>query len=198
MSAGEQPLELNDIFAGKSYLHIVAKDVAGNVCGVQIIPILGFLPAPTNADWDDAVLGKASWDAVEYASGYRVQLYKDGTALGSPVRIDNPDTTSYAFTIPEPPAEDSDDSTTATPTLPDNAITEAGTYSFRVTALGDDVDYSNSVAAESARHLSSITVEENENGTVTASARYAVAGTEVTLTSEPNSGYRFHEWNITP
>ena len=198
MSAGEQPLELNDIFAGKSYLHIVAEDVAGNVCGVQTIPILGFLPAPTNADWDDAVLGKASWDAVEHASGYRVQLYKDGTALGSPVRIDNPDTTSYAFTIPEPPAEDSDDSTTPTPTLPDNAITETGTYSFRVTALGDNTNYSNSVAAESARHLSSITVEENENGTVTASARYAVAGTEITLTGDPNSGYRFQEWNITP
>ena len=198
MITGKQTLELDNISAGKSYLHIVAKDVAGNMCDVRTIPILGFLPAPTNADWDDAVLGKASWSAVTNASGYSVQLYKDSAALGSPVRIDNPDTTSYAFTIPEPPAEDSDDSTTPTPTLPDNAITEAGTYSFRVTALGDDVDYSNSVAAESARHLSSITVEENENGTVTASARYAVAGTEVTLTSEPNSGYRFHEWNITP
>ena len=49
-----------------------------------------------------------------------------------------------------------------------------------------------------ALHYSVKPVEENENGTVTASARYAVAGTEVTLTSEPNSGYRFHEWNITP
>ena len=195
MSAGEQTLELDNIPAEKSYLHIVANDVAGNVCNVQTIQILGFLPAPTNADWEDAVLGKASWSAVTNASGYSVQLYKDGAALGSAETVTE---TNYTFTIPEPPAEDSDDSTTTTPTLPDNAITEAGTYSFRVTALGDDADYSNSVAAESARHLSSITVEENENGTVTASARYAVAGTEVTLTSEPNSGYRFHEWNITP
>mgnify|MGYP004717201687 CR=1 FL=1 len=195
MITGGQTLELDGISAGKSYLHIVAKDVAGNFCDVQTIQILGFLPAPTNADWDDAVLGKVSWDAVEHASGYSIQLYKDGTALGSAVTVTE---TNYTFTIPEPPAEDSDDSTTTTPTLPGNAITEAGTYSFRVTALGDGTDYSNSVAAESARHLSSITVEENENGTVTASARYAVAGTEVTLTSEPNSGYRFHEWNITP
>lgn len=198
MITGEQTLELDNISAGKSYLHIVAEDVAGNFCVVQTIQILGFLPAPINADWDDAALGKASWSAVTNASGYSVQLYKDGTALGSPVRIDNPDTTSYAFTIPEPPAEDSDDSTTTTPTLPDNAITEAGTYSFRVTALGDGRDYSNSVAAESARHLSSITVEENENGTITASARYAVSGTEITLTGDPNSGYRFSKWSLTP
>ena len=198
MSAGKQTLELDNVPTGKSYLHIAAKDVAGNVCRVQTIPILGFLPAPTNADWDNAVLGKASWSAVTNASGYSIQLYKDGTALGSPVRIDNPDTTSYTFTIPEPPAEDSDDSTTTTPTLPDNAITEAGKYSFHVTALGDGTDYSNSVAAESARHLSSITVEENENGTITASARYAVSGTEITLTGNPNSGYRFSKWSLTP
>ena len=78
MSAGEQTLELDNVSAGKSYLHIVAEDVAGNVCNVQTIQILGFLPAPTNADWEDAVLGKASWDAVEHASGYSIQLYKDG------------------------------------------------------------------------------------------------------------------------
>ena len=195
---GEQTLKLDNVSVDKSYLHIMAKDVAGNLSTVQTIAILGFLPAPTNADWDNAVLGRASWSAVTNASGYSVQLYKDGTALGSPVRIDNPDTTSYAFTIPEPPAEDSDDSTTTTPTLPDNAITKAGTYSFRVTALGNGTDYSNSVAAESARHLSSITVEENENGTITASARYAVSGTEITLTGDPNSGYRFSKWSLTP
>ena len=197
MITGKQTLELDNIFAGKSYLHIVAEDVAGNMCDVQTITILGFLPAPTNADWEDATLGKASWDAVEYASGYSIQLYKDGTALGSPVRIDNPDTMSYTFTIPEPPKEDAD-GTAPSPTPPDNAITEAGKYSFHVTALGDGTDYSNSVAAESARHLSSITVEENENGTITASARYAVSGTEITLTGNPNSGYRFSKWSLTP
>lgn len=195
MITGEQTLELDNISAGKSYLHIVAEDVAGNMCEVQTIQILGFLPAPTNADWDDAVLGKASWGAVEHASGYSIQLYKDGTALGSAETVTE---TNYTFTIPEPPAEDSNDSTTTTPTLPDNAITKAGTYSFRVTALGNGTDYSNSVAAESARHLSSITVEENENGTITASARYAVSGMEITLTGNPNSGYRFSKWSLTP
>ena len=194
MSAGEQTLELDNISAGKSYLHIVAEDVAGNVCNVQTIQILGFLPAPTNADWNDAVLGKASWNAVEYASGYSIQLYKDGTALGSAVTVTE---TNYTFTIPEPPEEDAD-GTAPSPTPPDNAITEAGAYSFCVTALGDGTDYSSSVAAESARHLSSITVESNKNGTITASARYAVSGTEITLTGDPNSGYRFREWNITP
>ena len=195
MSAGKQTLELDNVPTGKSYLNIVAKDVAGNVCNVQTIQILGFLPAPTNADWDDVTLGKASWDAVGHANSYSVQLYKDGVALGSPETVTE---TNYTFTIPEPPAEDNDNSTTTTPTLPDNAITEAGTYSFRVTALGNGTDYSNSVAAESARHLSSITVEENENGTITASARYAVSGTEITLTGNPNSGYRFSKWSLTP
>ena len=191
---GEQTLKLDNVSVDKSYLHIMAKDVAGNLSTVQTIAILGFLPAPTNADWDDAVLGKASWDAVEHASGYSIQLYKDGTALGSAVTVAE---TNCTFTIPEPPEEDAD-GTAPSPTPPANAITEAGTYSFRVTALGDNADYSNSVSTESARHLSSITVEENENGTVTASARYAVSGTEITLTGDPNSGYRFYEWNITP
>lgn len=213
MTEGAQTLELTEMSADKSYLHILAKDVAGNVCDVQTVTILGYLHSPESADWDNTTPGKATWNKVDNANGYSVQLYKDGVPLGSSVKIDVPDKTEYTFTIPEPPEDDNDegtndssdsgsnaDSTTSSDPnpLPDNAIKEAGTYSFRVTALGDGTRYSNSIATESTHHLSSITVEDNENGTATASARYAVTGTEITLTGEPNSGYRFSGWEITP
>ena len=35
-----------------------------------------------------------------------------------------------------------------------------------------------------------------ENGTATASAETAIAGTEITLTAEANEGFRFKEWQV--
>lgn len=186
--AGEQTLNLDGLSSGKSYLHIIARDVAGNESEAQTVTILGYLRAPGNVDWDVEETGRAVWDAVENASGYRVQLYRNGEAVGDPVTVNDEE---YVFVISD--SEDSEDDT-----LPDNAITETGAYSFSVLALGDGENYANSIATESARHLSSITVEDSEHGTAAASAGYAVAGAEVTLTGEPDVGYRLNEWVISP
>ncbi|MEA4993037.1 MAG: S-layer homology domain-containing protein [Oscillibacter sp.] len=44
--------------------------------------------------------------------------------------------------------------------------------------------------------LHTITVQNDGNGTASASAATAVAGTEITLTAAPDTGYQFKEWQI--
>ncbi len=84
------------------------------------------LPKPANAKWDDTVKGKAIWDAVENASGYQVQLYKDG-ALKILQTVSEQSQTSYDFT---------------------SEIKETGDYTFKVKALGNET-YEESLETES-------------------------------------------------
>lgn len=63
------------------------------------------------------VNGKAVWNQVEHASGYKVQLYKNGSKQGSEVALGT-GATSYDFT---------------------SQIAESGTYTFKVWATGDSV-----------------------------------------------------------
>lgn len=75
------------------------------------------LAAPENVKWDETIKGKAVWSPVENASGYKVQLYKDGLALGDEVTPEA-DADSYDFT---------------------SQIAESGTYTFKVWATGNSV-----------------------------------------------------------
>lgn len=81
---------------------------------------------PANAKWDDTVKGKAVWDAVENASGYQVQLYKDG-ALKILQTVSEQSQTSYDFT---------------------SEIKETGDYTFKIKALGNET-YEESLETES-------------------------------------------------
>lgn len=58
------------------------------------------LAAPENVKWYETVKGKAVWSLVENASGYKVQLYKNGSEQGSAVML-GPDVTSYDFYLPD-------------------------------------------------------------------------------------------------
>lgn len=84
------------------------------------------LPKPENVKWDDTVKGKAVWDAVENASGYQVQLYKDGVLKISQTISEQPQL-SYDFT---------------------SEIKETGNYTFKVKALGNET-YEESLEMES-------------------------------------------------
>ena len=75
------------------------------------------LVAPKGVKWDETVKGKAVWSAVENASGYKVQLYKNDSEQGSEVALGT-GATSYDFT---------------------SQIAESGTYTFKVWATGDSV-----------------------------------------------------------
>jgi|GEM_PF-4093497 len=87
------------------------------------------LSAPGNPAWDASSPGKAAWDAVPGASGYTVQLYKDGAALGGPVT--GLTGTEYDFSA---------------------AIAAEGTgaYTFRVTAAGDGASCADSDASDAS------------------------------------------------
>ena len=82
------------------------------------------LSAPTNAAWDTTHPGKAGWDAVDNASEYSVQLYKDGVAQSA---AGTTTATSYDFAP---------------------VIADTGSYTFKVNAIGDNT-YDNSEEATS-------------------------------------------------
>ncbi|WP_455902532.1 carboxypeptidase regulatory-like domain-containing protein [Clostridium sp.] len=75
------------------------------------------LEAPADVKWDETVKGKAVWSPVTNASGYKVQLYKDGSALGDEVTL-GANAASHDFT---------------------SQIAESGTYTFKVWATGNSV-----------------------------------------------------------
>jgi hypothetical protein len=100
---------------------IAGNPLATNSIGVVFSPWAPKLATPVSIIWDTANPAKATWGAVENASGYTVQLYKDGMASGSP--ITGITDTFYDFT---------------------SYITETGLYTFTVTAVRDDTEYINS------------------------------------------------------
>ena len=112
------------------------------------------LIAPTGLAWDTTTPGKATWNADIGASGYSVQLYKGGIAQGIAVSV----TTLY-----------NDFSSTI-------EASGNGTYTFRVTAKGDGINYSGSdVSAVSSGYVyntapsfvgstEALTVDESSSG----------------------------------
>lgn len=89
------------------------------------------LAKPADVSWDETVKGKAVWSLVTNASGYKVQLYKDGLVLGDEVTSEA-DAASYDFT---------------------SQIAESGTYTFGVRATGDGSTYGDSEEAKSGNYV---------------------------------------------
>lgn len=135
------------------------------------------LAAPGGMLWEGA---EAGWDAVQGAAGYAVQLYKDGEAYGDFVTAEM---CEYDFAA---------------------QITENGSYTFCVKALGDGVRYlDGEYSAESeAYHYTApvsayaIAVTASAGGTARADRTSARAGETVTLSYTANSGYRFDRWTV--
>lgn len=98
------------------------------------------LDSPQSLAWSDENYGRATWNAVTHATGYSVQLYKDGTAVGAAVSTTEQ---SYGFTI-----------------------IEVGNYTFKVKATGDGtyyVDSGEETSSSLIRERAKITVESEKN-----------------------------------
>ncbi len=87
------------------------------------------LSSPQNCKWDTATGSiNATWDSVENATGYTLQLYKDNEISGNPVSVNSGLINKYDFS---------------------DAVLGAGTYHFTVTATSTDSNYSNSEPGKS-------------------------------------------------
>lgn len=97
------------------YVHYKGSSI-GSIVLKKVVNLVQ-LAAPVDVKWDETVKGKAVWNQVEHASGYKVQLYKDNSELGAEVTLEA-NAASYDFT---------------------SQIAESGTYTFKVWATGDSV-----------------------------------------------------------
>lgn len=118
------------------------------------------LVAPKGVKWDETVKGKAVWSAVENASGYKVQLYKNDSEQGSEVALGT-GATSYDFT---------------------SQIAESGTYTFKVWATGDSVYGDSEKETSGAYVFSEQTVEDVK--TAAQEALQAMTATNKTTAEE--------------
>ena len=118
------------------------------------------LETPAGVKWDETVKGKAVWSLVTNASGYKVQLYKDGSVLGAAVTL-GADAASHDFT---------------------SQIAEGGTYTFKVWATGNSV-YGDSEETTSGDY---VFVEQTLGGVKTAAeeALQAMTATNKTTAEE--------------
>lgn len=128
------------------------------------------LDTPTGLTWSTTTPGQATWSAVANASGYSVQLYKDGSAQGSPVTASS---TSYDFA---------------------NTITQAGSYTFTVTATGSGA-YSDSSPSSRSAALYTVSFDTN-GGTGTIPMQLVPSGGTATepTTAPTYTGHRFDGW----
>ncbi|HJB47202.1 MAG TPA: InlB B-repeat-containing protein [Candidatus Mediterraneibacter surreyensis] len=127
------------------------------------------LDAPTGLAWSTTTPGQATWGAVTKASGYSVQLYKDGSAQGSPATTSG---TSYDFA---------------------NTITQAGSYTFIVTATGSGA-YSDSSPSSQSAALYTVSFDTN-GGTGIIPMQLVPNGGTATAPAEPTrTGHRFDGW----
>lgn len=78
--------------------------------------------------------GKAEWSDVEGAEGYRIQLYKNGKAEGAPEIVRDRLSLDFEFS-------------------------GVGGYTYKITALGDGLYYSDSDEAESNEYVISAKLE---------------------------------------
>ena len=117
------------------------------------------LETPADVKWDETVKGKAVWNQVENASGYKVQLYKNGSEQGSEVTLGT-GVTSHDFT---------------------SQIAESGTYTFKVWAIGNSV-YGDSEEATSGEYVFS----EQTLADVKTAAEEALRA--MTVTNETTAG----------
>ena len=140
------------------YVHYKGSSIGSIVLKKEVKLVQ--LAAPENVKWDETVKGKAVWSPVENASGYKVQLYKNGSSLGAGVTL-GADAASYDFTA---------------------QIAESGTYRFGVRATGDGSTYGDSEETKSGNYeFSEQTLED-----VKTAARAALQAMTVTNATTAN------------
>lgn len=118
----------------------------------------------------------AAWNSVPDATEYQVKIYQNGVLISTVNGIN-----SNSADI--------------------SGLSQTTSYTFKVVAIGDGVNYSNSADSETSESFSTLTLNLNtslniaEAGTVSrgSNAPYIV-GQSVQLTASRNFGYQFVKW----
>ena len=147
-------------FGGSDYLREATGTGNFTVTAVK-------LQKPGNLQWDSTTPGKATWSEVINASGYSIQLYKDGSAQGNAVSVTG---TEHTF---------------------DN-ITTAGSYTFKVKATNSADIYTDSDETESDKLF---TVSFDTDGAGTVNMQLVADGGKVTEPDAlTKTGFTFMGW----
>ncbi len=157
-------------------LNAVTKFVT---CSGSVTSSLPALNAPTGLTANNiSYTGfSAGWSAVTNASSYVLRILLNGTAVNT---INNLTITSVDVT----------------------GLTPGSAYSFAVTAMGDGVNYNNSVESTPSEVINTpfihlfTSINNTSAGTITKSPNlpYYASNASVQLTASKNFGYKFINW----
>ncbi len=157
---------------GKTYYFTVKPYVASGISDASNEVSIAALGTPTGLTWSGT---SAGWTAVNNATAYKIQLYKDGVSCGSAVTVNSP-TTSCSFS---------------------DAIIGAGTgaYTFKVTAAASGTAYSTSAeSSPSSEHGYSVAPDASSAKinyraeTVSYDSKYEVAADTSASVTIPSAG----------
>lgn len=139
IASGETKIDLSGLGAEATKVYFMVVDAAKNQSKVETVTVPVYLTKPTMADWYNGTTN-ARWNAVEGATGYNVQLFKDGNAFGNATFVNGGTNTSVDLA---------------------SAMTEDGVYTFKVqaTATGTQSEWSDVSATSYTRDVQKPTVK---------------------------------------
>ena len=139
IASGETKIDLSGLGTEATKVYLMVEDAAKNRSEIKDVTVPVYLPKPTMADWYNGTTN-ARWNAVEGATGYNVQLFKDGNAFGNATFVNGGANTSVDLA---------------------SAMTEDGVYTFQVqaTATGTQSEWSDASATSYTRDVLKPTVK---------------------------------------
>lgn len=139
IASGETKIDLSGLGTEATKVYLMVEDAAKNRSEIKEVTIPVYLPKPTMADWYNGTTN-ARWNAVEGATGYNVQLFKDGNAFGNATFVNGGANTSVDLA---------------------SAMTEDGVYTFKVqaAAAGTQSEWSDASATSYKRDTQKPTIK---------------------------------------
>jgi len=184
-------------------LNLCAQDSAGNLSAQQFALVARQAETYAVTVTTDGN-GTASADLAAAAAGTKIALsatpnagyhFKEWQVVSGGVTIEND-----KFTMPDGDVEIKaifeKDAAPATPTPTAPAKPESSPTPAPAAPAKPDSSGTASASPRPTANKFTVTVKTDENGTAFASPAKAAAGTKITLTAAPNSGYHFKQWQV--
>ncbi len=157
-------------------LTVATKDISAQTVGAPVTYTATWtMNQPADLEWSSASSNDATaqWSVVDDATGYVVTVYKDG----QPVKAATPTDAKYTYTVP---------------------AGETGTWTFSVTAQGDNAADSQAAVLPTSGALYSVSFDGNGATAGVPGRQLVVSGGHATqpATSPTRTGYTFSHWAL--